>query len=153
MTLIVEKVQWFVSDLKRWMDANFLLPNEQKTNFVEFVPNVLSRNVNRVVSTINFFETEPLSPYMSIKTLGELLYNKLNLSDHFNKVVSICYSNLRNLGKITSQLSVKLKIQLVHSTILCHLDYCIGLCHGLPECMLRGLTKVLYAAVRFIFSF
>ena len=150
MTLIVKKIQCFVSDLKSWMNANFLLLNEQKTNFVEFVP---SRNVNRVISAINFFETEPLSPCVSIKTLGMLFDNKLNLSDHLNKVVSICYSNLRNLGKIASKLSVKLKIQLVHSMILCHLDYCNALFYGLLDCMLRRLTKVLYAAVRFIFSF
>ena len=81
-----------------------------------------------------------------------LFDNNLNLSDHCNKVVSICYSNLRNLGKIASKLSVKLKIQLVHSMILCHLDYCNALFYGLPDCMLRRLTKVLYAAVRFIFS-
>ena len=43
-----------------------------------------------------------------------LFDNKLNLSDHFNIVVSICYGNLRNLGKIAFKLSVKLKIQLVH---------------------------------------
>ena len=97
------------------MNANFLLLNEQKTNFVEFVP---SQNVNRVISAITFFETEPLSPCVSIKPLGMLFDNKLNLSDHFNKVVSTCYSNLRNLGKIASKLSVKLKIQLVHSMIL-----------------------------------
>ena len=68
-------------------------------------------------------------------------------------MVSICYSNLRNLGKIASKLSVKLKIQLVHSMILCHLDDCNALFYGLPGCTLRRLTKVLYAAVRFIFSF
>ena len=47
MTLIVEKVQCFVSDLKSWINANFLLLNEQKTNFVEFVS---SQNVIRVIS-------------------------------------------------------------------------------------------------------
>ena len=67
--------------------------------------------------------------------------------------MSICYSNLRNLGKIASKLSAKLKIQLVHSMSLCHLDYCNALFYGLPVCMLRRHTKVLYAAVRFIISF
>ena len=35
MTVIVEKIQCFVSDLKKWMNVNFLLLNEQKTNFVD----------------------------------------------------------------------------------------------------------------------
>ena len=38
MNLIVKEIQCFVSDLKSWMNANFLLLNEQKTNCVEFVP-------------------------------------------------------------------------------------------------------------------
>ena len=75
MTLIVKKVQWFVSDLKRCMNAIFLLLNNQKSNFVEFVP---SRNVNRVISAINFFETKPQSLCRSTKTLGVLFDNKLN---------------------------------------------------------------------------
>ena len=62
-------------------------------------------------------------------------------------MVSICESNLRNLGKIASKLFVKLKIQFVYSMILCHLDYCNALFHGLPACMLRRLTKVLYAGL------
>ena len=94
--------------------------------------------MNRVISAINFFETEPMSPCVSIKTPGMLFDNKLtgNLSGHFNKVMSICYSNLRNLGKIASKLSVKLKIQLVHSMMLCHLGYCNGLFYGLPDCII-----------------
>ena len=63
--------------------------------------------MNRVISAINFFKTVPLSSCVSIKTFGILFDNKLNLSDHFNKVVSMCYSNLRNLVKIASKLSVK----------------------------------------------
>ena len=38
MNLIVKEIQCFVSDLKSWMNTNFLLLNEQKTNCVEFVP-------------------------------------------------------------------------------------------------------------------
>ena len=150
MTVIVEKIQCFVSDVKKWMNAYFLLLNEQKTNFVEFVPPL---NVNTVISALNFSEAEALFPCELIKTLGVLFNYKLNLSDNLNRVESICYSNLRNLGKIASKLSAKLKIQLVHSMILCHLNYCNALFYGLPVCMLRRLTKVLYAAVRFIFSF
>ena len=150
MTVIVKKIQCCVSDLKKWMNVNFLLLNEQKTNFVEFVPPL---NVNSVISALNFSEAEALFPCESIKTLGVLFDYKLNLSDHLNSVVSICYSNLRNLGKIASKLSAKLKIQLVHSMILCHLDYCNALFYGLPVCMLCRLTKLLYVAVRFIFTF
>ena len=97
------------------MNVNFLLLNERKTNFVEFVPPL---NVNSVISALDFSEAEALFPCESIKTLGVLFDYKLNLSDQLDRVVSICYSNFRNLGKIASKLSAKFKIQLIHSMIL-----------------------------------
>ena len=61
--------------------------------------------------------------------------------------------NLRNLGKIASKLSMKLKIQLIHSMILSYLDYCNALFYGLPDYLLNKLTKVLYTAICFVFSY
>ena len=88
-----------------------------------------------------------------VKSLGVLLDDGLNFDKHINKVVSVCYLNLRNIGKFASKLSRNLKIQLVHSLILSHIDYCYALFYNLPAYLLHRLTKVLYAAVRFIFGF
>ena len=60
--------------------------------------------------------------------------------------------NLRNLGRIGSKLSNKLKLQLVHAMILSHLDYCNALYYNLPVYLLKKLSGVLHAAVRFIFD-
>ena len=49
------------------------------------------------------------------------------------KVVSTCYANLRNLGRIASKLSIDLKIQLIHSMILSHIDFCNALFYNFPE--------------------
>ena len=50
-----------------------------------------------------------------------------------HKIVSTCHANLRNLGGIASKLSIDLKIQLVQSMILSHIDYCNALFYDLPE--------------------
>ena len=42
--------------------------------------------------------------------------------------------------------------QPVHSLMLSHIDYCNALFYNVPEYLLHKLTKVLYAAVRFIFG-
>ena len=85
------------------------------------------------------------------KILGIIFDDRLNLEKHINRVVSTCYANLRNLGKIASKLIKTLKVQLVHS-LLSHIDYCNVLCYNLPECSLNKLTKVLDSAERFIFG-
>ena len=87
-----------------------------------------------------------------VKILGVLFDDRLNLQKHVNKVVSTCYTNLRNLGRIASKLTKPQKVQLVHSLILSHIDYCNTLLYNLPEYLLYKLAKVLYSAVRFIFG-
>ena len=132
------------------MNANFLMLNELKTNFIKFVP--FLKNSTKVLRGLNFSDNLPLSS-LSVKSLGVLINDKFSLVNHINNVVSVCYCNLRNLGRIASKLSVKLKIQLIHSMILSHLDYCNALFYGLPDYLLNKFTKVLYAAVHFVFSF
>ena len=51
------------------------------------------------------------------------------------------------------RLSKDLKLQLIHSMILSHIDYCNALFYNLPETLMKQLTKVLYAAVRFGLGF
>ena len=93
-----------------------------------------------------------LLPNDFVKILGEIFDDRLNLKKHINRVVSTCYANSRNLGRIASKLTKPLKVQLVHSLILSHIDYCNALFYNLPEYLLQKLTKVLYSAVRFIFG-
>ena len=92
-------------------------------------------------------------PNAFVKILGVIFDDRQNLEKHINRVVSTCYANLRNLGIISSKLTKPLKLQLVHSLILSHIDYCNALFYNLPEYLLHKLTKVLYSAVRFIFGF
>ena len=118
--------------------------------FVEFA--LALKNSINVIYGLNLSDNLPLSS-SSVKSLGVLIDDKFSLVNHINNVVSVCYCNFRNLGRIASKLSMKLKIQLIHSMILSHLDYCNALFYGLPGCLLNKLTKVLYAAVCFVFSF
>ena len=113
-----------------------------------------SHNVNARLVTDMYIDSSCalILPTSNVKNLGVIFDAKLNMEKHVHKVVSTCYANLRNLFRIASKLSVDLKIQLVHSMILSHIDYCIALFYDLPEMLLKKLTKVLYAGVRFIFG-
>ena len=72
-----------------------------------------------------------------------LIDKNFTLVDCMNKVVSVFYCNLGNLGRIVSKLSLNLKTHLVHSMILSHIDYCNALFYSIPECFLHKLIKVL----------
>ena len=138
-TVVIHRIQCFVFDLKSWMNANFLMLNELNTNFVEFAP--FLENSIKVICGLNLSDNLPLSS-SCVRSLGVLIDDKFSLVNHINNVVSVCYCNLRNLGRIASKLSMKLKIQLIYSMILSHLDYCNALFYGLPDYFLNKLTKV-----------
>ena len=143
-TVVIHRIQCFISDLTSLMNAN-----ELNTNLVEFA--AFLKNSIQLIRELNLSDNLPLSSSPSVKSLGVLIDNKFSLANHINNVVSVCYCNLRNLGRIASKLSMKLKIQLIHSMTLSHLDYCNALFYGLPDYLLNKLTEMLYAAVRFVF--
>ena len=106
------------------MNCNHLKLNQSKTNFIEFSS---SRSVdNCIISRITLIActSDVLVPSTTVKNLGVIFDGNLLFDKHVNKIVSVCYNNIRNLGRIGSKLSIPLKTQLVHSMILSHLDYC-----------------------------
>ena len=68
-----------------------------------------------------------------LKILGVIFDDRLNFEKHINRVVSIYYANLRNLGRIASKLSKSLLAQLGHFLILSYIDYCNALFYNLAE--------------------
>ena len=149
---VSDKITSFLLALKNWMTSNPLKLNKNKTKVIELLP--ASHNVNARLVTDLYIDSSCalILPTSYVKNLGVIFDAKLNMEKHVHKVVSTCYANLRNLGRIASKLSIDLKIQLVHSMILSHIDYCNAFFYDLPEMLLKKLTKVLYAGVRFIFG-
>ena len=149
--MIKNKIRAFLQDSKHWMICNFLKLNESKNKVIKILSN---RNIeSRIISNVQIDDScfFPM-PNDFVKILGVIFDDRLNLEKHINRVVCTCYANLRNLGRIVSKLTKPLKVQLVHSLILSHSDYCNALFYNLPEYLLHKLTKVLYTAVRFIFG-
>ena len=103
----------FASDLKTWMNSNYSQLNEMKTQFVEILPP--GREHAKLIPDLNFGGNNVFPTSVSAKTLGVILDQDMSLSLHMHKVISVCYLNLRNLGRIGSKLSNKLKLQLAHS--------------------------------------
>ena len=151
LDMIKNEIRAFLQDLKHWMTCNFLKLNESKTKVIEILSN---RSVeSRITCNIQIDDSCSLPmPNDFVKILGVIFDDRLNPEKHINRVVCTCYANLCNLGRIVSKLTKPLKVQLVHSLILSHSDYCNALFYNLPEYLLHKLTKVLYTAVRFIFG-
>ena len=91
-------------------------------------------------------------PVEKAKNLGFLFDDQLNLDAQINAISQICYLNQRDLSRIGNKLSHDLKVQMVHSNILCFLDYCNSVYGKLSEKNVRKLQKIQNNAVRFIYG-
>ena len=93
-----------------------------------------------------------IEPTKIEKSLGFYFDSNMSMSAQITEVTKKCYSNLHNLWKISSKLHKPIKIQLVNSLILSHLDYCNAVYYGLPDYLINELQKIQNAAIRFIFN-
>ena len=66
-------------------------------------------------------------PNNFVKILGVIFGDRLNLEKRTNRLISTCYATFGNLVRIASMLTNTLNVQLVHSLILSHIDYCNAL--------------------------
>ena len=135
-----------------WMSDNFLKLNEKKTDSYIIKLSLTFGGKCKLMSTVSFDKDYFIQPATSVKSLGVVLDDGLTFQKHIDKVIGVCYLNLPNMGRIALKLSRTLKIQLIHSLILSHIDYCNALFYNLLEYLLHKLTKVLYSAVCFVFG-
>ena len=133
------------SEIKQWMAVNFLKLNEDKTEFIEIGPYVSHIDALAIGGT-------KIIPVEKAKNLGFLFDDQLNLDAQINAISQICYLNQRDLSRIGNKLSHDLKVQMVHSNILCFLDYCNSVYGKLSEKNVRKLQKIQNNAVRFIYG-
>ena len=133
------------SEIKDWMSLNFLKLNEDKTQFIDigyYQSNLESLSLDK----------EVLQPVLKAKNLGFYFDHRLSLDDEVTATQKRCNIQLRNLTRIAGRLSHDLKVQLSHSCILSHLDYCNAVYGALTESNLQKLQKIQNSAVRFIFN-
>ena len=141
----LSKIQACFSKIKEWMSENFLKLNEDKTAAMEL--GVFENCINTVPLGEHSIKLEEKA-----KNLGFYFDDQMALDAQVNNVTKKCFMNLRNLQRIGSKLSHNLKIQLVHSMVFSHLDYCNCVFGSLSEMNLNKLQKIQYSAVQFIYN-
>ena len=69
---------------------------------------------------------------------------------HLWKICSKAFHGLYNIRQIRKFLSPESTKILVNAFVTCHVKYCNSLPHGIPQCQINRLQKVLNSAARII---
>ena len=132
-------------DIKDWMALNFLKLNEDKTLFLDI-------GYYQSQLTSLSLDTEELEPSLKAKNLGFYFDHQMSLDSEITATQKTCNIQIRNLWRIARHLNFDLKIQLVKSCVLSHLDYCNAAYGALTEANIQKLQKLQNSAVRFVFN-
>lgn len=136
-----------VSDIKKWMAANFLLLNSDKTEMLVLGPKkqrdlLLNLTINLDGCTVVSNKT--------VKDLGVTLDPDLSFEEHIKTVSRTAFFHLRNIAKIRNFLSKNDAEKLIHAFVTSRLDYCNALLSGYPDKALNKLQLVLNTAARIL---
>ena len=84
------------------------------------------------------------------RNLGFIFDSKLSLANQINKVKQKAINGLVNISHISSLIDKNHRLQLVHSLIFSHIDFCNSLYYGLPNTELHPLQMILNSAARLV---
>uniref|UniRef100_A0A673Y2W3 Reverse transcriptase domain-containing protein n=1 Tax=Salmo trutta TaxID=8032 RepID=A0A673Y2W3_SALTR len=136
-----------VSDIRKWMAANFLLLNSDKTEMLVLGPKkqrdlLLNLTINLDGCTVVSNKT--------VKDLGVTLDPDLSFEEHIKTASRTAFFHLRNIAKIRNFLSKNDAEKLIHAFVTSRLDYCNALLSGYPDKALNKLQLVLNTAARIL---
>jgi len=134
-----------IDDLRKWLQENFLMLNDDKTMFTIFgTPQQLAK-----LGPIQFEVGGcTISVNKEVKNLGVIFDQNLNFRSHVSAVSRRAYHQLYNIQKVRPNLTdVAAKIA-VNAFVASRLDYANALLYGLPNCVLYKLQKIQNSAAR-----
>ncbi len=135
-----------IKAIRQWMADNFLQLNDDKTEFLV----ICSRYQQRPqFGSLQIGSTE-VSESVCARNIGVIFDNSMLQTQHVNKVTSLSFLQIRNLGHIRKYLDTKTAEILVHAFITSRLDYCNALLYGLPLSLIQKLQHVQNTAARII---
>ena len=144
---IARKVSACLKDIRRWMLANMLKQNDEKTEFIIACPPRIRHYVQGDHLIVG---DTSIAPSASARNLGVIFDAEMNLQAHIKKVCQVSYMHLRNIASIRPALTDKAAECLIHAFITSRLDCCNSLLAGLPGTTLGKLQSIQNAAARLL---
>ena len=130
-----------------WMSSNRLSFNTGKTQFIWLgtTHTLAKRETDRLFSLLPF-----LTKLTSVRNLGFIIDQELNMKDHITKLCQSCYYQLRQIRTVRHSLTSSAIQTLVHAFICTRVDFSNSLLYGTSAYLLDRLQSVLNSAALLI---
>ena len=137
----IKQLQGCIADIHKWMSANMLKLNDDKTEFIMFGTNHQLRKSDSVSTRIAIGNTNVLS-VNHVHNLGFLMDNTLKNQFQINKLTSPTFNQLMNIRRIHSKLDCNTTKNIIQALVMSKLDYCNSLLLGLANYQLNKIQQI-----------
>lgn len=134
-------------EIHKWMSANKLQLNVDKTEYLLITPSSRRRAIPHIPLT---FGATQILPATQVRNLGVIFDNNFTLQQHISKTIQICHMHLRNISSIRHYLTQSATETLIHAFITSKLDFCNTLYTNLPKKNIYKLQKIQNAAAKLV---
>ena len=143
----IKAMQDCITDIKKWMLADKLKLNDDKTEFII----IGTRQQLAKVSVDSLcIGDEIIKPSSVVRNLGSWFDSQLKMDLHINKCCKAAFFHLFNIRRIRKFLSFDTTQILINAFVTSRLDYCNSLLYGLPANQIYKLQRVQNSAARLI---
>ncbi len=138
-----------ITEIRAWMLANKLKLNDDKTEFLRFLPN-RSMSDEKNQNPLICIGADRVSLSAHAKNLGVIMDPSLSLSSHITSTCKAANFHLYRLSRIRKYLTPEALKTAVRALISSKLDYCNSLFIGLPLAQITRLQNIINSAARLI---
>lgn len=143
----VRQMEDCIEDIRKWMSANKLKLNDDKSELIIFTP---SRQVHKCnIKDIKMGDCT-VEASASVRDLGVVFDRHMNMKAQVDSIVRQTNFQLRSIGKVRQYLSFEACSSLIHASISSRLDYGNSLLYGIPDDQIKRLQKVQNTAARIL---
>ena len=135
------KIFSLFTDIKSWMATHSLKLNTSKSLFLPI------SKTETVTEPLELGDTA-LEPMRSVRNLGVIFNNRLDMSDQVMAIRKSSFYHLRRITSIRDFVTQDQFASLVHAFISSRLDYCNSLLFGTPSYSIHKLQLIQNAAAR-----
>ena len=147
VTSVTDSLSNCLTDVSKWMTANKLKLNEDKTEImlVGSAPKLQSLNLSSVELC-----GQTIIVSGAVRNLGVMFDSNLIMDKHISHLRKTCYNELRKISHLRPYLSSNSTNKLVCSFVTSRIDYCNSLLAGLPVSQLNKLQQIQNNAARLV---
>ena len=145
----VEAMEQCIQAIRSWMTKDKIRMNDNKTEFMS----IGARKQPAKVNIDGFSVGESIiAPVTSVRNLGSWFDQNLSMIPHINKICKAASFHIYNIRRIRKYLNNDATQTLVHSIVICRLDYCNSLLYKVPAVHMSKLQRIQNSAARLVFS-